>query len=354
MLVLLLATLIVLAITLRTGRLLAEQLRGAHLASSLPTNHNAPISTTRLDTINVFLSSVMNVEVEDLSAERTLISNCLRDEGIFSLWRFEDAPADSELKNSYLSKAKRCHIFLIVIGRSSTAAVAEELSVAIANKRPVIAFVKTVADRSPEAENLIATLVAADIRYKTVHSLEQLEFELPRALYATVVKFYERGLTPEAYALVLIRSSSLREIDLRRSDSETQPPLIPSESGLPTSAAREVTILITGVTPEYSWVHPDQLLTVYGHVSPPNMDVFVILNPFPGPMYWVQPRASRTSGGAWEVRCFLPPRDLVKLQTNFRILAFANPTSVLREGAILRDWPDAAARSQYFYYSLGH
>lgn len=150
----------------------------------------------------VFLSSVMNAQ-DDLRRERIVVKSLFSHEILFSLWRFEDAPADDELEVSYLEKVRECHLFLLIVGSTLSPAVYKEFEAAREAKKPILVFLKKDVDRTAEVDEFIGSLTRLNLRYKTFGSEEELQREVMRAAYHCVVKYYKHGLTRKTYLACL-------------------------------------------------------------------------------------------------------------------------------------------------------
>ena len=75
----------------------------------------------------MFVSSVQNTVVDDLSRERTAAIEQIRGLHLTRDWAFEETPASSDaIDYSYLSKVRACDIFLIIVGRDITEPVKRE------------------------------------------------------------------------------------------------------------------------------------------------------------------------------------------------------------------------------------
>lgn len=85
--------------------------------------------------------------------------------------------------------------------------------------------------------------------------------------------------------------------------------------------------------------------TVEGKTTIPNADVHVVIHPLEVSGYWVQPRITVRSDGWWEVLAYFGNDGPTHQGKRFEVMAVANPTRPLKEGDVLPDWPDAAARS---------
>ena len=105
----------------------------------------------------VFVSSLIN----ELSQERQVLQQAITAFGITKPWVFEYTPASSEpIIQSYIEKVRQCDFFILLIDKSISNAVENEINEAIANQKPILAFIKNDKDqkdqyRSPTARALI-------------------------------------------------------------------------------------------------------------------------------------------------------------------------------------------------------
>lgn len=169
----------------------------------------------------VFLSSVMDRRIDDLSIERNALASIFVNDRLFSLWRFEDAPADDELEQSYLSKVEACHIFIILVGAEMTRPVEAEFKLAVEKRKPIVVLVKDQVNRSPAVEDFIGRLSPLNLRYKIFSSTEQLHREAARALYHIVIKYYEKGLSQKTYMSIIALLEMLQADDEAVDTSQT-------------------------------------------------------------------------------------------------------------------------------------
>lgn len=140
---------------------------------------------------------------------------------MFKLWRFEDAPADDDLRQSYLRKVEECHIFVLIIGQHLTDAVREEFDVAVRLRKPILVFLKHTPARTADAATFIEQLTAFGLRYKRFADAHELRREVLRALCECVVKYFLSAMPRETYLkclalLLLLEDSGDTETALAR------------------------------------------------------------------------------------------------------------------------------------------
>jgi len=106
----------------------------------------------------------MNQAIEDLSAERQVVKSAVeRFSPITVAWAFEAEPASPKpLLDFYLDAVKTCDAFVLIVGQNLTKPVQNEVQVALDYRKPMLAFCKRVAQRDPEAQDL---LQAMDVKY---------------------------------------------------------------------------------------------------------------------------------------------------------------------------------------------
>jgi hypothetical protein len=62
--------------------------------------------------------------------------------------------------------------------------------------------------------------------------------------------------------------------------------------------------------------------------------------------YWVQPQLTFHQYGAWRVGAYIGRPGSVDAGKHYEIMAIANPKRPLKEGDVLRFWPDAESKSE--------
>jgi hypothetical protein len=101
----------------------------------------------------IFISSILNLSVEDLRPERNAARDVIDSFGFLNAWAFETAPASTEnLDQSYLRHVEECDVFILILGVKVTAAVNAEWLRAKKLKKPTLVFVKSVAQRDAETD----------------------------------------------------------------------------------------------------------------------------------------------------------------------------------------------------------
>ena len=85
---------------------------------------------------------------------------------------------------------------------------------------------------------------------------------------------------------------------------------------------------------------------VEGTVSNPNAAVWVIVHPMEVADYWVQPKPTVKEDGKWKAQIHIGRPGNADVGKQFEIMAVADPKRKLNAGDVLKDWPEAKAKSQ--------
>jgi hypothetical protein len=85
---------------------------------------------------------------------------------------------------------------------------------------------------------------------------------------------------------------------------------------------------------------------VAGKVSNPKAAVWVIIHPMEVSDYWVQPQLTVNPDGTWRVSIYVGRPGNVDAGKRYEIMAIANPKRPLKEGDVMRYWPDAESKSE--------
>jgi len=134
-----------------------------------------------MELFQVFISSVIGPEVDDLAEERRAVCSAVAQfPDVAKPWVFEDAPASSQrLADYYLDEVKRCDLFLLIVGRCVTKQVRAECQTALDYERPMLVFRKEVANREPSVEDFLRSL---DVKYDSFSDARNLEALVRRGL----------------------------------------------------------------------------------------------------------------------------------------------------------------------------
>ena len=107
--------------------------------------------------LSVFISSVMNPHVEDLSGYRQACQTAIDSLHLTRAWTFEGSPASTEsIPEFYLDRIRECDIFVLILGKEITSAVESEYELAWNEGKPRLLFVKPEQERSSRARRWLS------------------------------------------------------------------------------------------------------------------------------------------------------------------------------------------------------
>lgn len=146
----------------------------------------------------VFISSILNVSLEDLLEERKVVREVVESHKFLKAWAFEKAPASFEdLDESYLRNVDECDIFVVIVGAEASNAVAAEVQRAKQKNKPILVFAKAVSNRKPMAQVLLDNVGKKYAPFKTVEELQQaVKDAIEHALVIGVRSLSTTGRTP--------------------------------------------------------------------------------------------------------------------------------------------------------------
>src|SRR5258708_1963047 len=145
----------------------------------------------------VFISSVMRIELEDLSAERAAVIEAIDSYPFLFAWAFEREPASSDdIETSFLRHVDDSALCVFVIGSELTEPVEKEFERAQDREKDILIFRKNVSKRSQGAESLLGR---AGVKYQTFGSIEELRKELIRALNEHIGRLLSQKPEPFDY-----------------------------------------------------------------------------------------------------------------------------------------------------------
>jgi hypothetical protein len=139
-----------------------------------------------MDPYRVFISSVMNRSIEDLTAEREAARSAVeRLAPITVAWAFEAEPASTKpLLDFYLGAVKTCDVFLLIVGEQATKPVHDEVQVARDYRKPMLVFRKEVVAVTADAEGLLRSIhVKYDAFTNAVELREKIRVSLGSTCY---------------------------------------------------------------------------------------------------------------------------------------------------------------------------
>lgn len=85
-------------------------------------------------------------------------------------------------------------------------------------------------------------------------------------------------------------------------------------------------------------------MPIQGSASP-EQKVWLIVHPQETSDYWVQPPAIADDAGAWKTAIFVGRPGSADVGQRYEVRAVANPQTPLKEGQVLKTWPEAQATS---------
>lgn len=205
----------------------------ARSAAAVPRQRPGLEFAVGTEPLRVFISSVMRRSLEDLTRERQAACDAVRSFPLIaSPWAFESEPASTKaLRDSYLDEVKNCDLLLLIVGRTMTDPVREELVTARDHGKPVLAFAKDLPDREPQANEVLNSL---DAKYDKFIDSDDLREKVKAALSEEI----RRRARPETQPC---RSGDLagRLRDLARGNSTVRiSPIVPPQEYDKFSAVR--------------------------------------------------------------------------------------------------------------------
>lgn len=134
----------------------------------------------------VFVSSVMNKELENLDAERQMARVGIEDLGFTRPWLFEEVPASSEpLPDHFLKKIKRSDFFILILGEHITDIVEQEYRTAQESCINCLVFLKGGVERSERTEQFIKTI---NVKYKGFWNPNDLRAQVSASLTDEILR----------------------------------------------------------------------------------------------------------------------------------------------------------------------
>jgi hypothetical protein len=142
------------------------------------------------ETLLVFVSSVMNKEVEDMGAERQMARVGIEDVGFTRSWLFEDTPASSEpLPKHFLTMVKRSDFFVLILGKHITNNVKQEYQTAKKSGIKCLVFLKAESKRSEETMRFIERI---RVKYKEFLNPNELRTQVSASLIDEILRIARR------------------------------------------------------------------------------------------------------------------------------------------------------------------
>lgn len=148
-------------------------------------NRISSYNSVGMNYAKVFISSVMNPAVEDLRPEREAVRRIVESYPFLKAWAFEEAPASTDAVDEYyLRNVDESDAVILIVGCEATNPVAAELERALRSSKPIMVVRKSVQNRKPLAQSLLAQ---AGRKYVDFCSIEELESATRAALNQALV-----------------------------------------------------------------------------------------------------------------------------------------------------------------------
>jgi hypothetical protein len=139
----------------------------------------------------VFVSSVMDKELENLEAERNIARIAIEDVGFTRPWLFEETPASSEpLPDVFLKKVKKADLFVLIIGKHITDNVEVEYKAATESNVSCLVFLKKGIEQTNRTRDFIREI---NVKYKEFHNPNDLRHKISASLIDEVLKQFRNG-----------------------------------------------------------------------------------------------------------------------------------------------------------------
>jgi hypothetical protein len=159
------------------------------------------MTTSPVEKIKIFISSVQNQNIENLEAERAEVVSAVQNYSPTVPWAFEYTPAsDLPAEEYYLRGVQDCHLFFLLLGGQITEAVRNEYYEALRLNKPVFAFIKD-AQRTEEAEELLK-FISRQSKYSTFKNSPELVRQVVSSLNSFLVRLVEDNQVLKEYPTV--------------------------------------------------------------------------------------------------------------------------------------------------------
>lgn len=134
-----------------------------------------------MEPYRVFISSIMNRALEDLTTERNAARAGVEQfVPVTMAWAFEEEPASSKpLLDFYLDGVKTADLFLLILAENVTKPVQEEYRIACEHGKPMLIFCKDVATRKLETAELLRSIA---VKYDAFANAVELREKIRRSL----------------------------------------------------------------------------------------------------------------------------------------------------------------------------
>lgn len=136
--------------------------------------------------LSVFVSSVMNKNLEDLETERQMARVGIEELEFTRPWLFEEVPASSEtLPEYFLMKIRRSDFFILILGQHITDVVELEYQIAQDSGINCLVFVKEGVERSNRAKQFLSKV---NVKYKEFWNPNDLRTQVTASLADDIVR----------------------------------------------------------------------------------------------------------------------------------------------------------------------
>ena len=143
------------------------------------------------ESLLVFVSSVMNKELENLDAERQMARVGIEDVGFTRAWLFEGVPASSEpLPDQFLKKIERSDFFILILGKNMTDIVELEYQTALKSGVRRLVFLKGGVERTRRTIQFIKTI---DVKYKEFWNVNDLRAQVSASLTDEILRLARKS-----------------------------------------------------------------------------------------------------------------------------------------------------------------
>lgn len=158
-----------------------------------PTNPSRPYYPNQ-EPLLIFISSVMNESVEDLSSEREAATEAL-DSTVSRPWSYEFTAGTSAGYDSVdIEKVEECDIFAWIAGRETTSQVKGEVETALSHDKPILVFKKEVDKRTEETEKLLSRIVdTKGPKYVPFKSPDELARGAEATISDEIIRIFRQG-----------------------------------------------------------------------------------------------------------------------------------------------------------------
>jgi len=195
--------------------------------------------------LTVFVSSVMNRDVDDLRAERRAAIAAINQIAITRSWAFEHAPAaPGPMPDPYLNKVRDCDLFILILSRGVTEPVKSEYRQALYHRKPCFVFFRRGAHQSTELKEFVDEL-RGQVKYSEYERAEDLASQLREAVADHIIASYRKyGLALGEVERIKSLASAVTKVEELRATHEASTG-VPETPGSIVGRQREIEALDT-------------------------------------------------------------------------------------------------------------